>query len=108
MENDARFFLVQTTTAAQEIAENIARDLVHSKLAACVQIEGPLTSVYRWNEKIETSREYRLGVKTVGDKVQQVISRIQSIHPYDLPEIICLPIVSGSLEYLDWLARETA
>lgn len=108
MESQARFFLVQTTVPDQQTAERVAGDLVSSKLAACVQIDGPLTSVYRWNAKLETAQEYRLCLKTVLGKVQQVVSYIQSIHPYDLPEIICLPIIFGSREYLDWIARETA
>ncbi|MEC9093819.1 MAG: divalent-cation tolerance protein CutA [Planctomycetota bacterium] len=106
MGKDQHFFVVQVTVPARELSESLGRDLVSRKLGACVQIEGPLTSIYSWNSKLETAEEYRLVIKTTGDQVEEIISSIQLAHPYEVPEIICLPIVAGSQEYLDWVGEQ--
>ncbi len=99
---------IQVVTTANEfdVLVRIAERLVADRLAACVQIEGPLTSVYRWQGRIETATEWRCTIKTLRSVESQLVRTIQELHPYDLPEIITLPIVGGSPEYLGWLAKE--
>ncbi len=99
--------IVITTTGDRGLAERIATELVDLCFAACVQIEGPLTSVFRWEARIQTDDEYRLVIKTVADRIAEVKQLVVKRHNYDVPELIVLPITGGSDEYLDWLRRET-
>lgn len=101
------FIVVATTTETQEQAQQIARVLIESRLAACVQISGPITSCYRWEGAITTSQEWSCTAKTQRALFAQVEATIRREHPYELPEIVALPIVAGSVPYLDWLATET-
>ncbi len=80
--------------------------LIERRLAACVQISGPITSVYRWQEKIETGSEWRCEIKTRMAHYAAVESAIRELHSYDVPEILALPVVAGSQAYLDWLRGE--
>ncbi len=97
---------VVTTTASQAEAERIAQALVERQLAACVQISGPITSVYRWQGKIETSAEWHCTIKTRMAHYGAVESAIRELHSYDVPEILALGVVAGSESYLDWLRGE--
>lgn len=101
------FLLVTTTTETKEEAQKIARYLVGEKLAACVQIMGPITSTYRWKGNIETAEEWLCLIKTRESFFAQVENAIKKLHSYETPEIIAVPIVKGSKEYLDWLDGET-
>jgi periplasmic divalent cation tolerance protein len=94
---------IATTTANKADAERIAHALVEQRLAACVQISGPITSIYRWQDTIETATEWVCTIKTTGESYQRVETAIRELHPYDEPEIIALPIVAGSPSYLSWL-----
>jgi len=94
---------VRTTGETKEQAQSIARYLVEEKLAACVQITGATFSTYRWAGKIETAREYLCLIKTRKDLFARVESAIKKLHSYETPEIIAVPIVNGSKEYLKWL-----
>jgi periplasmic divalent cation tolerance protein len=98
---------VVTTTANKADAEKIARGLVERRLAACVQIAGPITSCYRWEGKIETAEEWQCTTKTRRDLYPQVESAIKELHPYQTPEILATQVVEGSTEYLEWLSDET-
>ena len=100
------FIQVMTTTETKEQAMAIARHLVEEKLAACVQICGPMESIYRWKGKIETAPEFLCLVKTREDLFPQVESAIKKLHSYETPEIIAVPIVRGSAEYLTWIDDE--
>ena len=102
------YIQVVTTTARREEAERIARELVETHLAACVQIVGPITSTYRWQGKIETGEEWQCWAKTRGDLFARVEEAIRRIHPYEVPEILAVPVVAGSASYLAWLDAETA
>ncbi len=104
----ATYIQVITTTALREEAERIARELVEARLAACAQILGPITSTYRWQGKIETSEEWQCWIKTRGELFEQVEQAIRRIHPYEVPEILAVPVVAGSASYLAWLEAETA
>jgi periplasmic divalent cation tolerance protein len=95
-----------TTTATADDARRIARELVERRLAACVQIVGPIESVYRWDGKVETSQEWQCWIKTRGDLFGRVEQAILELHPYELPEILAMT-ADASKAYLDWLRRET-
>lgn len=97
------YIQVMTTAETKELAQSIARHLVEEKLAACVQITGAAFSTYRWAGKIETAREYLCLIKTREDLFTRVESAIKKLHSYETPEIIAVPIINGSKEYLKWL-----
>jgi len=101
------YIQITTTTETKEQAENIAQHLVEAKLAACVQIVGPITSIYRWKGKVENAQEWLCLIKTRNDLYSKVEAAIKSQHPYETPEIIAVPIVKGSKEYLQWISEET-
>lgn len=101
--NDIQFIQVITTTDCLENAETIARELVDNHLAACVQIVGPLSSVYRWKGKIETAKEWQCVIKSKVECYPKIEASIKKIHAYELPEIIAIPVVAGSREYLNWI-----
>ena len=100
------FIQVMTATDKKEDAERIARSLVEMRLAGCVQIVGPIISIYRWKGRIETAGEWLCLIKTHKDRYGAIEEAIRSIHPYETPEIISLPIIAGSSGYLDWLRGE--
>jgi len=97
---------VQTMVSApgRALARRIAHALVDSRLAACVQIVGPIESTYRWQGRIDTAREWLCLIKTTQARFRQVVGAIEALHPYDTPEIIAVPIAAGSQRYLNWLA----
>ena len=100
------FVQIVTTTERREDAQRIGRELIEQRLAACVQVVGPITSTYRWRGKIETTEEWQCWAKSrleLFDEVQRVI---RAIHPYEVPEILALPILAGSTDYLAWLDGE--
>ena len=101
------FIQIQTTVDSNEAAEKIAKKLVEKNLAACVSIAPKISSIYRWQGKIETAQEWLLIVKTRAQLYDRVEKEIKEIHPYELPEIIALPIIEGSKDYLDWISSET-
>ena len=101
------YILVCSTTETREQAERIARALVDVRLAACVQIDGPITSIYRWEGAVAQGEEWRLTAKTRASLFDEVARVIRREHSYQLPEIIAVPITAGSANYLDWLATET-
>jgi periplasmic divalent cation tolerance protein len=106
--HEIRHVQIVTTTALREEAERIARELVEAHLAACVQIVGPIVSTYRWKGKIETCEEWQCWAKTRGELFARVEEAIRRIHPYEMPEILAVPVVFGSTSYLAWLDAETA
>jgi periplasmic divalent cation tolerance protein len=100
------YIQVTTTTETKEQAQKIAQHLVTEKLAACVQILGPINSIYRWKGKVENTQEWLCLIKTQDDLYNKVEAAIKSLHPYETPEIIAVPIIKGSKEYLSWLEDE--
>ncbi|MHB8902581.1 MAG: divalent-cation tolerance protein CutA [Thermoguttaceae bacterium] len=101
------FIQVLTTTASQDEARQIAEVLVERRLAACVQISGPIGSVYRWQGRIESAEEWQCQIKTRQSLLDELSKAILELHPYQVPEIIAVPIVGGSRDYLEWLEKET-
>lgn len=96
--------IVFSTAGSQEEAQKIARELVERRLAACVNVIGPISSTYWWRENVEISEEWLLIVKTSADQFASVSRWIKELHSYDLPECIAIEIMDGSREYLDWIA----
>lgn len=99
----SEFLQIMTTTNTKELAKQIAETLVGKKLAACVQISGPIISTYEWKGKIETEEEWYCVIKTRKSLYKKVEERIKALHSYDVPEIIALPILEGNQAYLDWI-----
>ena len=96
-------YCIVLVTAPEADARNIARTLVGQDLAACVNIMPNLTSVYRWEGKVEEDTEHLLVIKTRRDALEALKAAVLEAHPYELPEIIAVPIVDGLNGYLDWI-----
>ena len=97
------YIQITTTTKTKEQAKNVAQHLVETKLAACVQITGSITSIYRWKGKVENAQEWLCLIKTREDLFDKVETAIKKLHSYETPEIIAVPIIKGNKEYLNWL-----
>lgn len=100
--------IVYSTVDKIQNARHIANKLVEEKLVACVNIIPKMESIYRWKGKIESSNECVIIAKTVDKNVKKVITKIKDMHPYELPDIIVLPIIGGLKEYLGYIADETS
>lgn len=100
--------VVLSTCDSEPQAERIARHLIEKKLAACVNICGKIRSIYRWKNAIEDASEILLLIKTRRDLFPQIRAEIATIHSYEVPEVIALPVVDGADAYLAWLDRELA
>jgi len=98
--------VVLTTTATEDEAQAMSRDLVHNRLAACVQ-RLKMSSVYEWNNVIEESGEILLLIKTTVERYEAVEAWISAHHSYRVPEILMLPAPRGSAAYLEWVAQRT-
>jgi periplasmic divalent cation tolerance protein len=96
--------VVLTTASSEEEARKIARHLVEHKLAACVNIVPHVESIYRWQNKVESSREWLLLIKTTAEGFVAVRDAIRGLHSYELPECVAIAVDDGSPEYLEWLA----
>jgi periplasmic divalent cation tolerance protein len=99
---------VVTTTSSQAEAERIARLLVERRLAACAQLDGPITSIYRWQGNLETAEEWRLTLKSIRARLPQLEAAIRELHSYETPEIMATPVVFVSKAYHEWLLAELA
>lgn len=97
---------VQTTVDDRGVAASIAQALVDERLAACVQVLGPIESTYRWEGAVEVATEWLLLVKTTEEAWPALSARIRALHPYRQPELIALPVARGSDGYLGWLRSE--
>jgi periplasmic divalent cation tolerance protein len=100
------YIIVTTTTDKRENAEDISRNLVEKRLAACVQILGPLTSFYRWKGRMEQAEEWQCLIKSRADLFGKIEGAIKAVHPYETPEIIAVPVNAGSRDYLEWMSAE--
>jgi len=99
---------VMTTVASQADAERLAQALVERGLAACVQVWGPITSVYRWKDAIEQSEEWLCTAKTLADRYAALEQALRGLHPYETPEILAVPVVAVSASYLEWMRQALA
>ena len=101
------YFQISTTLASDVEATRLATTLVAERLAACVQVSGPLHSVYRWKGEVASATEWLCTVKTVADRVPDLLARIRALHSYEQPEIIATPIAAGDPGYLEWVRLES-
>ena len=99
--------LVLTTFPEGADVEAVARTLVEERLAACVQVSGPLVSVYRWQGAIEREQERQMVVKTTRERLPALEARLLALHPYDVPECVVLAADGGSAAYFSWVDGET-
>jgi periplasmic divalent cation tolerance protein len=97
------YIQVITTTEKRQDAEKIAGILVDGKLAGCVQIVGPMTSIYRWKGQVETAEEWQCIIKSRHDLYEDIEKAIKSVHPYEVPEIIAVPLLKINRDYQEWL-----
>lgn len=95
--------IITTTSDDREVLKKIAQRLVANELAACCQISGPITSVYRWQGSVESASEHSVSIKTLASKFSAVESVIRELHRYDEPEIVATNITHGSESYLNWI-----
>jgi periplasmic divalent cation tolerance protein len=100
------YIQITTTTGTRHDAEQIASELVSRRLAACVQITGPIASTFRWQGKVETAEEWMCTAKTTRAQLDSIKALFREIHPYEVPEVIATPIVDGSEAYLKWLDEQ--
>lgn len=101
-------FLVVTTTVERPAdAKAIAKAVVSERLAACVHQQGKIQSTYYYDDEMENANEYLLTMKTTASRYEALEKRLLELHPYELPEIIAVPIRSGSTDYLDWIKEQT-
>ena len=96
--------LIITNLPNRDVALTLATRLIESRLAACVSIMAPCASVYIWQGSLETSEEFPLLIKALKQNYSAIEKEIQSVHPYELPEIIAVPLADGLPEYLNWIA----
>lgn len=99
--------LLYCTCPDAGVAQDIARDLVASRLAACVNIVPGLRSIYLWDGAIQDDAECLLMIKSQASRIDAISERIRKRHPYELPEVIAVPIVAGLDAYLDWVRDST-
>ena len=96
--------VILVTAASPDECKKIARHLVEARLAACVNISQPIESVYRWEGQIVEEGEFLLFIKSARELFPEIKTEISKIHSYRTPEIICLPILDGSRDYLQWIS----
>ncbi|MFC7246846.1 divalent-cation tolerance protein CutA [Catellatospora aurea] len=104
---DAKYVQVVTTLDDRDAALALARSAVEARVAACAQLGGPIRSVYRWQGAIEEAEEFPLVFKTTTAGYPALERHILDRHPYDTPEIVCTPVLTGNPAYLDWVTAET-
>ena len=99
--------VVLVTVDSLEAAQKIASVLLERQKAACINIVPRVDSHYRWEGKLETDQEALLIIKTKASLIDELVDLVKEIHPYDVPEVIALPIIGGNRDYLEWIDRET-
>lgn len=99
--------VVLTNCPDVEVADRIARTIVEQRLAACVNRLAPVESVYRWQGAVERATEVPLLIKTTRERYAEIEQAIRALHPYEVPEIIAMPVSAGLASYLRWVADET-
>lgn len=99
--------VVFVTTSSEEEARNIANALIDQKLVACANIVPSVNSIFRWQNQICREGEVLIMLKSVRQRMDALIEKVKEMHSYEVPEIIALPVIAGSKEYLDWVRSET-
>ena len=103
----SNFIIVLVTTANKSEAEKISQALLKDKLIACANIISPVTSFFHWQDKLDQTEECLVVMKSRMSLFSELADRVKSLHSYEVPEILALPIVEGSQSYLDWLSSVT-
>ena len=101
------YCIINCTTSNKEDAVNIAKHLTENKLIACCNIVEGITSIYNWDGKLNQDNEFLMIMKTKTQLYAKIEEEIQKLHKYDVPEIICIPIIAGSKDYLNWIEEQT-
>ena len=101
------YLQVMTTLDSRAAADGLADTLVRDRLAACVQVVGPIRSTYWWQGAVETAEEWLCLVKTAESRYPALEARVRELHSYDVPEITAVRIAAGSADYLGWIGAET-
>jgi periplasmic divalent cation tolerance protein len=102
-----RFAVVLVTAGNADEGRRIGRAVVEERLAACVNVVGPIRSIYRWEGVVEEADEHLLVIKARAADVPALTARVRALHSYDVPEVVALPLTGGSEAYLAWLAAAT-
>jgi periplasmic divalent cation tolerance protein len=100
------FCQVQVAVGSRDAAMELSRSAVKGRLAACAQVVGPITSVYRWQGAVGEAEEWLVLLKTTAQKYAALEEFVTATHSYEVPEVICVPIAQGSQAYLDWVDRQ--
>ncbi|MER7363831.1 divalent-cation tolerance protein CutA [Nonomuraea wenchangensis] len=103
----ADYIEVHVTAGDRGEASRICRVVVERRLAACAQVVGPITSTYWWEGKVEEAEEWLVLLKTTVDLFDELAAGVREVHSYDVPEIIAVPVLEGSTDYLAWITQET-
>ena len=103
MPESSSFVIVLTTFPADQDPTPLATALVEERLAACVNVLPPMRSIYRWEGKVEDAAEHQLVIKTRGERVEAVKSRLATLHPYEVPEMLVISVAGGAEAYLAWI-----
>ena len=104
---DPRVRLVLSTCPDAQTADALASSLVDERLAACVNVLPGIRSIYRWQGAVERGEEVLLLIKTTADRQDALVARLETLHPYELPEALAVEAVGGLAAYLDWVAEQT-
>jgi periplasmic divalent cation tolerance protein len=107
MMKDKEILVLLSTCPDAATAERIARELVATSLVACVNVVPGLLSIYRWNGVVQADEEVLMILKTTADRLPAARERLVALHPYDLPEVVALPVADGHHPYLQWVADST-
>ncbi len=99
---------IATTVPSTQVGESLAKGIIEGRMGACVQISGPVTSTYRWQGNVETSQEWRLLIKTIASRRDEVVNFVKNNHPYELPEITEQSVAWIEPRFLDWVAQESS
>lgn len=103
----AEILQVATTIDSRKAADRLARAVVETRLAACVQVHGPFTSMYWWEGSVEIDEEWQVTMKTTAGCFEEIVRVVRAKHSYAAPEITGTSIPYGDLEYLEWVKSET-
>jgi periplasmic divalent cation tolerance protein len=103
----AEEIIIFVTAASEQEANFIANDLVAGNLIACANVLPGVTSIFRWQNEVCSENEVLMILKSIKTNFDKIITRIKTMHSYEVPEIIAVPIIAGSREYLDWIQHET-
>jgi periplasmic divalent cation tolerance protein len=98
---------ITVTFDGEAVARQVARSLVETRLAACAQVSGPISSTFRWQGAVRAATEWHCFVKTTVDRIEAIERHVAQVYPADTPEVIAVPIVGGSAAYLDWIRAES-